>query len=720
MPTFWRFSRRLPAMIAAASVLTGLAVGMITDRLATVQLRTGIQNQLAAQLEARRTALRSVEQALARDLRRLAEDSEVLMALPAFVSGWTDVRGDAAAQLRRLYIADNPHPAGQRQRLDIANDPSIYSIAHGRYHPRFRQHVESYGYLDLLLMAPDGRVVYSVAKTDRFAISLRDGALRDGPLGQAFRQTTGTETPETAFVDFAATPEGPVAGVMMTRLTGRDGRLLGVLGLVVPVDPVDSVMRDATGMGATGQAYLIGGDRLLRSSARLAGRPTILVTEFDTPEVAAALAGESGVREITAAPAGSDAERQLMAAFAPVDFFGVRYAMVAEADLDEVLRPVTELRQGGLIGGVLAVLVVALLGIAAGRRISRPLTAMTGAMQRLASGDLDIAIPAMARCDEIGEMSRAVQVFKDNAQKVQRLQAEAEEAERRRVAETRDRQLAISDGLEGELDRAVRRVAAQAGTLRDVAQQMTGATGRVNDESSEIARAAAETNDSVRISADAANRLSETISGMGRQIDSTSAVARAAVHEAGQAERTVAGLAEAVGRIGEVVQLISKIAAQTNLLALNATIEAARAGHAGKGFAVVATEVKALASQTANATKEIAAQIEEIRTATGGAVAAIDKVGTTITDIDRITRDMLDAVSAQQDAARDITDGMRQAAESTRLLSDRLVTVTGDTEALGGLSFRVGAAADATGELIEALHRRVGELLRDLRQSAGS
>jgi hypothetical protein len=79
----------------------------------------------------------------------------------------------------------------------------------------------------------------------------------------------------------------------------------------------------------------------------------------------------------------------------------------------------------------------------------------------------------------------------------------------------------------------------------------------------------------------------------------------------------VEGLLEATQKIGEVMGLIQNIAAQTNLLALNATIEAARAGEAGRGFAVVASEVKALATQTAKATEEIADQIQTIRDATG-------------------------------------------------------------------------------------------------------
>uniref|UniRef100_UPI0005B28002 methyl-accepting chemotaxis protein n=1 Tax=Methylobacterium sp. B34 TaxID=95563 RepID=UPI0005B28002 len=134
----------------------------------------------------------------------------------------------------------------------------------------------------------------------------------------------------------------------------------------------------------------------------------------------------------------------------------------------------------------------------------------------------------------------------------------------------------------------------------------------------------------VQTVAAAAEELTHSIEEINQRIAVSSRMANDAVEEVGKTNGTVAGLAEAAQKIGEVVTLIQSIAGQTNLLALNATIEAARAGEAGKGFAVVASEVKGLANQTARATEEIAAQIARIQTVSGSAVGAIEAIGRTI------------------------------------------------------------------------------------------
>ena len=157
-------------------------------------------------------------------------------------------------------------------------------------------------------------------------------------------------------------------------------------------------------------------------------------------------------------------------------------------------------------------------------------------------------------------------------------------------------------------------------------------------------------------------------------------IAAKAAEEARRTNTVVEGLAAGTQKIGEVVTLIQNIASQTNLLALNATIEAARAGEHGRGFAVVASEVKALANQTAKATEEISAQVQDIQNATGEAVNAIQAIGGTIAEIDEISSEIAAAVDQQGAATREIAGNVQQAANGTRDVNDNILSVTPASE----------------------------------------
>ncbi|WP_157136290.1 methyl-accepting chemotaxis protein, partial [Teichococcus cervicalis] len=163
----------------------------------------------------------------------------------------------------------------------------------------------------------------------------------------------------------------------------------------------------------------------------------------------------------------------------------------------------------------------------------------------------------------------------------------------------------------------------------------------------------------------AAEQLAGSIAEINRRVSEGAQVAQRAVTAAGASDTTVAGLAAAADRIGDVVRLIADIAGQTNLLALNATIEAARAGEAGKGFAVVASEVKTLASQTARATEEIGAQIGAMRGATAEAVAAVRGIAEAVARMGEVTAAIAAAVEEQGAATREIARNAAAAAQGT-------------------------------------------------------
>lgn len=305
------------------------------------------------------------------------------------------------------------------------------------------------------------------------------------------------------------------------------------------------------------------------------------------------------------------------------------------------------------------------------QKIMRPLNKITEAMTSLAEGDDDADVSAFRHKNEIGEMARAVDVFKDNAIERARLRSESEKDNEARA----ERQAKV-DGLVSSFRETIQTVlqdvSSNTNQMETTANSLSSIATQTTSQVTSASGASEEASANVQTVAAATEELSASINEISRQIDQTTNVVNRASKATSATDTKIGSLAQSASKISEVLSLIQAIAEQTNLLALNATIEAARAGESGKGFAVVASEVKVLATQTANATEAISIQIADIQKETDSSVDAIREIADTMREVSTATEIIADSVKEQGIVTVEISNSVQQASVGSEEVSENI------------------------------------------------
>lgn len=457
-------------------------------------------------------------------------------------------------------------------------------------------------FYDIFVISPAGDVIYTVAREADYHTNLASGPYSTSGLGKLYSELKyGTKA--FAAADFE--PYAPSNGIP-AAFVGVPKSIAGqhwVIAAQFSIDDINSLMQIRTGMGQTGETYLVGPDKRMRSdsfldpnghsiNASFAG--TLSRNGVDTQAAENALRGDTNV-EIIIDYNGNP----VLSAYTPVDFFGISWGLLAEIDEAEINEPINQMIISSLTVLAVAILIASLIGWYVSRLVMRPLggepAEMREIMKLVAAGDLTLNINDAHPSSLRGALNDLVQNLRSMMQQMgvtsQQLAATAEELS----TVTRSTEQNITR-QSSELDTIVTAVNEMAVTVKEVSARSADVASEVND--------AHHASQSSMKELEHSEQLTEKLS---QQIEAS--------------HHSMNALADNITGITSLLDVIRGVAEQTNLLALNAAIEAARAGESGRGFAVVADEVRNLARRTQESTQMIEKVIADVTTQSANAVS---------------------------------------------------------------------------------------------------
>lgn len=543
---------------------------------------------------------------------------------------------------------------------DLLLSPA-YKKVHDNFHGFLKFYNDKYGYYDLFLIDESGRVIYTVSKEADFGTDLSN---ESHGLARAFKAAKSTKRVFLTDTE-AYSPSNGAPAMFVAAPIFLNGQFHGVAALQIPQKAIDNIMQEASGMGETGETYLLGSDYIFRSNSRLTNDETLLKVKADTKGPQEAFSTKSEYEGIygdyTTAAEAKQAGRKYSKDQGGVPVLGMvsyipelNWVLVAEIDEDEADSAVYTLRNTTIVTVLIVALIIAVLAFLISKTITNPINKVVVMLKDIATGEGDLTTRlAIISKDEIGELAKWFDTFVEKLEgqaKVQKvLQGQVQ-------GSTNDLGAAAS-----QLATITNDISEKSTSISEMSAMVAAASEQMSANMDTISQSSRASQDNMNSVAGATEEMTSTVSEIAQNAEQAREVTAEAVQSVAMASGRVDNLGIAASEISKVTDTIIEIAEQTKLLALNATIEAARAGEAGKGFAVVANEVKELASQTNAATADISKKIEAIQSETTGTVDEIASITAVIDKVNAIVNTIATAVEEQNVTTQDIASNIGSA-----------------------------------------------------------
>lgn len=418
---------KVAILIIMLGVMSAATTAFISYKGAEKAIELESKNKLTAIAQSKAGSIKEFILSIEEDLKTQTSNPTIKNALIEFTQAWDAIEGNKEAYLKNKYITENPHPTGSKEKLDFANDGTLYSEVHAKYHPYLRNVLQDRGYYDIFLFDIKGDLIYTVFKELDYATNLVNGIYSDTDLGNAFKAAINGSPTDIHFFDFQpyAPSAGAPASFMSLPVKGSNNETLGVLVYQMPIDRINHIMDQRKSLGESGESYILGQDYLMRSQSRFQEENSILSLEIKSDAARKVIAGDSGVllkEDYRGVPT--------VAAFEPVTVDGVSWGVITQQDQAEVFANANALKRNMMIQMLTSALVLAVLGTLVGRTIAKPIVSLKKVMGTVATGKFDVEVPYTKRGDEIGEMSKTLDTFRNDLKNAELAKTEYEKSAR--------------------------------------------------------------------------------------------------------------------------------------------------------------------------------------------------------------------------------------------------------------------------------------------------